>query len=278
MYLCSMKMMWYCMKMVLVAVVMMAAAGGVGAQEASPQRALTAIEAMPRQQAIGEMSKWLDSSAKTGGKGYKKLIASLEEMLSEPTWDTHNEELFALAMEHGATAPCLSDNERLRPLMLLEVVRKNAPGTACHDIDYETLDGNRSKLSEIATPYTLIYFNDPECLSCAKVKMRLDTCTLLRNMVADSTLTVLGIYPYDNTREWKLEPFPGYVINGWDYKQEIEGEQSYDLMTMPQFYLVDREKRVILKNEASLNRILKSLARLKGLEESSIEEKLDAVW
>jgi GTP-binding protein Era len=33
------------MKMVLVAVVMMAAAGGVGAQEASPQRALTAIEA-----------------------------------------------------------------------------------------------------------------------------------------------------------------------------------------------------------------------------------------
>ena len=33
MYLCSMKMMWYCMKMVLVAVVMMAAAGGVGAQE-----------------------------------------------------------------------------------------------------------------------------------------------------------------------------------------------------------------------------------------------------
>ena len=162
--------------------------------------------------------------------------------------------------------------------MLLEVVRKNAPGTACHDIDYDTLDGNRSKLSEIATPYTLIYFNDPECLSCAKVKMRLDTCTLLRNMVADSTLTVLGIYPYDNTREWKLEPFPGYVINGWDYKQEIEGEQSYDLMTMPLFYLVDREKRVILKNEASLNRVLKSLARLKGLEESSIEEKLDAVW
>ena len=221
MYLCSMKMMWYCMKMVLVAVVMMAAAGGVGAQEASPQRALTAIEAMPRQQAIGEMSKWLDSSAKAGGKGYKKLIASLEEMLSEPTWDTHNEELFA----NGS-----------------------------------------------------IYFNDPECLSCAKVKMRLDTCTLLRNMVADSTLTVLGIYPYDNTREWKLEPFPGYVINGWDYKQEIEGEQSYDLMTMPLFYLVDRERRVILKNEASLNRVLRSLARLKGLEESSIEEKLDAVW
>ena len=266
------------MKMVLVAVVMMAAAGGVGAQEASPQRALTAIEAMPRQQALGEMSKWLDSSAKAGGKGYKKLIASLGEMLSEPTWDTHNEELFALAMEHAATAPCLSDNERLRPLMLLEVVRKNAPGTACHDIDYETLDGNRSKLSEIATPYTLIYFNDPECLSCAKVKMRLDTCTLLQNMVADSTLTVLGIYPYDNTREWKLEPFPGYVINGWDYKQEIEGEQSYDLMTMPLFYIVDREKRVILKNEASLNRVLRSLARLKGLEESSIEEKLDAVW
>ena len=262
----------------LVVIVAIMTGFGARAQNTAPDRVVANIESMPRPQALVQMTKWLDGNANSGSKTYKKLLSSLEEMLSEPTWDTHNEELFALAMEHGATASCLSDNDKLRSQMLLEVVRKNAPGTKCNDIEYETLDGNHGKLSETSTPYTLIYFNDPECLSCAKIKTRLDTCTLLRNMVADSTLTILGVYPYDNTKEWKLEPFPGYVINGWDYKQEIEREQSYDLMTMPLFYLVDREKLVILKNEASLNRVIKVLAKLKGMEDCSIEEKLNAVW
>ena len=248
------------------------------AQNVTADKTLAAIETMPRSQAIGEMTKWLDATAQMGGKNYKNLIASLEEMLSEPTWNFHNEELFALAMEHAATANCLNDNERLRPKMMLEVIRKNAPGKTAHDIDYETLDGSHKKLSEITTPYTLIYFNDPECMSCAKVKERLDTCTTLKNMVSDSILTVIGIYPYNNVDEWRLEPFPEFIINGWDFNQEVEGQQTYDLMTMPLFYLLDRNKNVILKNEASLNRVLKAMHTLKGMGNSDIEAKLDAVF
>jgi len=248
------------------------------AQTATPDKTLATIEAMPRTEAKAEMAKWLDATAQTGGKQYKALIASLEEMLSEPTWDYHNEELFAKVMEHASTASCLSDNERLRPKSMLEVVRKNAPGTVANEINYETLDGSRHKLSDISTPYTLIYFNDPECLSCAKVKERLDTTTLLKVMVSDSTLTVLGIYPLDNVEEWKAEPFPSYIINGWDWEQKVDGEMTYDLMTMPMFYLLDRDKRVILKNEASLNRVLKVMGKLKGMVDSDIEAKLDAAW
>ena len=183
-----------------------------------------------------------------------------------------------MLIEHASSASCLNERERMRPTSLLEVVRKNAPGSVANDINYETLDGTRHKMSDISTPYTLIYFNDPECLSCAKVKERLDTTTLLKNMVSDSTLTVVGIYTLDNVEEWKLEPFPDYIINGWDFEQKVEGEQTYDLMTLPMFYLLDREKRVILKNEASLNRVLKVMGTLKGMEDSSIEAKLDAIW
>ena len=263
------------MTFVLVAVL---SASAVKAQTTAPDKTLATIEAMSRVEAKVEMSKWLNATAQTGGKQYKALIASLEEMLSEPTWDSHNEELFAILMEHAATASCLSDNERLRPKSMLEVVRKNAPGKVANDIEYETFDGTHHKLSDIATPYTLIYFNDPECLSCAKVKERLDTTTLLKGMVNDSILTVVGIYTLDNVEEWKLESFPTYIINGWDFEQKVEGEGTYDLMTMPMFYLLDRDKRVILKNEASLNRVLKVMGTLKGMVDSDIEAKLDAIW
>jgi hypothetical protein len=247
-------------------------------EQLTPGMILNRIEAMPREAAKAEMTKLLDATVQMRSKEYKQLTASLEEMLSEPTWDSHNEELFALLIEHAANASCLSDNERLRPKSLLDVVRKNAPGKVANDIDYETLDGTSHKLSDITTDYTLIYFNDPECLSCAKVKERLDTTTLLKSMVSDSTLTVVGIYPYDNVDEWKQEYFPSYIINGWDYEQKVDGEQTYDLMTIPMFYLLDRDKRVILKNEASLNRVLKVLGTLKGMENCNIEAKLDAIW
>lgn len=270
----------YLRHIIIVALVLATAlTASVGkAQTATPDKTLATIEAMPRTEAKTEMAKWLDATAQTGGKQYKALIASLEEMLSEPTWDYHNEELFAKVMEHASTASCLSDNERLRPKSMLEVVRKNAPGTVANEINYETLDGSRHKLSDISTPYTLIYFNDPECLSCAKVKERLDTTALLKGMVSDSTLTVVGIYPLDNVEEWKAESFPSYIINGWDWEQKVDGEMTYDLMTMPMFYLLDRDKRVILKNEASLNRVLKVMGELKGMVDSDIEVKLDAAW
>ncbi len=277
-YLCRMKPRASFIKLITLFIAFLAMGSVVRAQNSTPDRVLAAIEAMPRQQSFTEMTKWLDAKAQAGSKQYKTLIGSLEEMLSEPTWDYHNEELFALMIEHAAVASCLSDNDRMRPKLLLEVVRKNAPGDIACDIDYETLDGSRGKLSDISTPYTLIYFNDPECLSCAKVKERLDTCTTLQNMVCDSTLTVIGIYPYENVEEWRMETFPSYIINGWDFEQKVDGELHYDLMTMPLFYLLDRDKRVILKNEASMNKVLRALGKLKGMENSDIEAKLEAVF
>jgi len=248
------------------------------AQNVTPDKVLATIEAMPRHQALEAFDAMLNEANNAGRKVYKNMLASYEEMLSEPTWDFHNEELFSKLIEHASTATCLNQNDRMRPELLLESVHKNAPSCIANDIEYETLEGTRNKLSAIKCDYTLIYFNDPECLSCAKVKERLDTTTILRNLVADGMLTVLGIYPYDNTEEWKLEPFPDYIINGWDFKQEIEQQQTYELMTMPLFYLLDRDKHVILKNEASLNRVIKAITKLKDIESSNIDTKLNVVF
>lgn len=251
---------------------------GVMAQGEEYQKELAHIIAMPRNESFSALNAYLNLNCKTDPKKYKKVLSIFEEMLSEPTWDYHNEELFKILIEHASTASCLSDNEKMRAQLLLDVVHKNAPGLVANDIDYETIDSSQHHLSEITTPYTLIYFNDPECFSCSIVKERLDTCTTLKNMVCDSTLTVIGIYPYNNLEEWKLEPMPEYIINGWDYEQKIEKEQTYDLMTMPLFYLLDRDKRVILKNEASLNCVLRVLTHLKGREYNDIEEILDDSW
>lgn len=279
-YICSMKINGINIKKVILAIVapLVIACGAMAQREVGSPTILSGIIAKPRFDAPNALKSYLDLKCKDGSKAYLNTFSVFEEMLSEPTWDYHNEELFTILVEHASTAYCLNENERMRPKAMLEIVHKNAPGTVANDIDYETIDGSKHQLSNIATPYTLIYFNDPECFSCEKVKQRLDTCSILKDMVSDSTLTVVGIYPYDNVDEWRQESFPTYIINGWDYKQKVDGEATYDLMTMPLFYLLDRDKHVILKNEASLNCVLRVLTHIKGKSYTTIDQLLNDTW
>ena len=248
------------------------------AGNSDPGNVVGNIENLPRQEALTAFATVLDNACGKGGKYYKNFTAALEEMLSEPTWDTHNEELFAMLIKHEASASCLNDKEKLRPQLLLESVNKNAPGSSAANISYELTSSERHNLDEATTPFTLIYFNDPECLACFKVKERLDTATVLREMVREKTLTIVGIYPYDNIDAWKTEPFPDYIINGRDYNLDVDQRETYEIMTMPTFYLLDRRHRVILKNEASLNRIIKTLQLIGNMGNEDIETLLNATF
>ena len=115
--------------MIVALVLATALTASVGkAQTATPDKTLATIEAMPRTEAKAEMEKWLDATEQTGGKQYKSLIASLEEMLSEPTWDYHNEELFAKVMEHASTA---SQQEGHHRHLSLSVPARTNPIQTC---------------------------------------------------------------------------------------------------------------------------------------------------
>ena len=78
-------------------------------------------------------------------------------------------------------------------------------------------------------------------------------------MVAEKRLEIVGIYTLDNEQAWKSTNFPTYIINGWNKNQDIEQNETYSLPTLPLFYLLDSYKKVLLKGEASLNRVLRYL-------------------
>ena len=52
------------------------------------------------------------------------------------------------------------------------------------------------------------------------------------------------------------------MINGWNKSRQIEYAELYDLPTLPCFYLMDKEFKVLVKNEGSLNKVE---AKLKDL-------------
>lgn len=60
----------------------------------------------------------------------------------------------------------------------------------------------------------------------------------------------------------KLSDMPDNWVNAYDEKLQISNEELYDLKAMPTLYLLDKEKKVLLK-DAELKDIVLFLESLK---------------
>lgn len=194
-------------------------------------------------------------------KGYRQMMELAERRFSDAADPLHNERLYLAVLKHTTEKFVLSGAEKERQRLLLEGAKKNMIGTTAADFDYVTPgDKTVHRLSELAADHILIYFNNPDCESCEKVKTRLAESELINQLVKDKKLIVLAIYPYDDNKLWKKAKYPKMMINGWNKSRSIEMGELYDLPTLPCFYLLDRSHTVLVKNEGSLNKVEAALA------------------
>ena len=63
-------------------------------------------------------------------------------------------------------------------------------------------------------------------------------------------MKVLALYPDEDVALWKehLSEMAKEWINGYDKNQTITHELLYDLSSIPSFYLLDKDKKVLLKD------------------------------
>jgi len=117
------------------------------------------------------------------------------------------------------------------------------------DFNFITPNEELFSLSSINTDYTLIYFYNPECEVCSKIKTRLSKNEHLNFMIEKKMVTVLAILP-DVKKEYWLENIkfiPNNWLNGW-----IENDKliikAY-LKTVPTFFLLDKDRNIINNSE-----------------------------
>ena len=196
-------------------------------------------------------------------KAYRQMLELAEKRFSDPADPIHNETLYMTVLKHATEKFVLSNTEKERHRLLFEGAKKNMIGSIAADFDYVTPnDKNVHHLKELRADYILVYFNNPDCESCEAVKERLASNELINQLVNEKKLIVLAVYPYDDEKLWKKAKYPKMMINGWNKSRQIEYAELYDLPTLPCFYLMDKEFKVLVKNEGSLNKVE---AKLKDL-------------
>ncbi len=188
--------------------------------------------------------------AETDAAAYRLLVELAEHYLYDAGSPLMNETYYTWFLEEIIRSKQLKKSERIRPQQQLAVVRKNRVGTPAADFIYETPDGQRHTLYDTTDEYTLLLFYDPTCDHCKEIidELRHDVYISLRT--AGGRLRVLAVC-VDVPRETWLRQralLPADWTAGFDADDVIDGGERYVLRAMPSLYLLDSDKKVLLKD------------------------------
>lgn len=143
----------------------------------------------------------------------------------------------------------LPDALRERAVYRRHIAMLNRPGSIAADFRYLQRNGKESRLHDLNCPLTLLVFYDPECPHCDDILHGLAVSETINAAIAEKTLTVVAIYAEGKRDVWdsSCNVMPANWIVGYDLTGILDKE-LYNLPAMPTPYLLDSDKRVILKD------------------------------
>lgn len=176
-----------------------------------------------------------------------------------------SEELYIPFAQYALSIPNLSIKDSILYTHRLEVALKNRPGSKANDFPFVTSKGKHTTLHKSTDRYTLLFFNDPECENCKEAKSQLIGNDIIRQMTENGTLQPIMIYTEGDSDVWKQHKHdcPKGWISGFDAEENIRMRRIYELRAMPCIYLIDKDKKVILK-DVNINTLITYLNSLGG--------------
>ncbi len=178
----------------------------------------------------------------------RRLAALAEEYFDNPNSPYRNESLFIPVLEAFIADNGIGYEHKLRPQYQLEKAQMNRPGTVAADISLLTPTGERKRLHEVNTPLLLLYFFNPECNDCGRVADYILQSPTLQYLQQQRHLQVVAVYPDEDLAAWerhKEQMPPAWLTGRLDTQEDRD---AYHLPAIPNLYLLDSGKRVILKD------------------------------
>lgn len=173
-----------------------------------------------------------------------------EKYLYDPNSPMRNEELYIPVLDAMLESSVLDDTEKILPKGRRELAEQNRPGRQAEDFTYTLVSGKSGTLYGVKADYTLLFINNPGCHACEEGIKELKQAPAINKEFEAGNLKILSVYPDEDKEEWErhLSDFPKEWINGYDKKLMIKEKNLYDLKAIPTLYLLDKNKKVLLKD------------------------------
>ena len=118
-----------------------------------------------------------------------------------------------------------------------------------NDFTYTLVSGEQHTLYALQSDMVLLYFYDPTCEDCHLLMDQLEASNIVNRLINEKQLTVLAVYPEDDTKTWNeyASHIPSQWINGYDKGIKIHTEGIYIINRFPTLYLLDKDKMILMK-------------------------------
>lgn len=173
-----------------------------------------------------------------------------EMVLHDPNSPLRNDEYYIPVLETLIASPLLDEYERMIPAYDLEIAKLNRINHIANDFEYTLANGRKAKMHDIESDYLVVMLNNPGCPMCKQITEQIEASPMLNELQELGRLKILAIYPDGDIEAWRdyLPNMPRRWISAYDAEQTISRERLYNLRAIPALYLLDSEKRVLVKD------------------------------
>lgn len=170
--------------------------------------------------------------------------------LYDPNSPVRNEDIYCHFVKRLASYEGLTPEMRDKYAYDAQMCSLNKVGTVAADFRFADKAGRIRTLHSIKAPLTLLFFSNPGCDMCYDIITVLSGSQKVSDMIASGKLAVLNIYIDEDLEAWKsyMPIYPKEWYNCFDPDLVIRGDKLYNVRAIPSLYLLDSEKKVLLKD------------------------------
>lgn len=187
------------------------------------------------------------------------ILYWLDNILYDSSSPHYDEALYMKFMD-AVLASEADSVMKLIPQQRKEIMSKNRVGCAANNFSFIDKTGEERNLYSIDATMLLLEFNNPDCSLCHQAEEYISESAMLQAMLNSGRLVVLSVTPDADYEYWMGHNYPANWLVGYDKEKVIYSQQLYDIQRLPCFYLLDKDKRVLLK-EAGIDRVLDFLGK-----------------
>ncbi len=181
---------------------------------------------------------------------YERLAELTEKYFYDPNSPVRSEDLYLAFVESLAASKCTNPDLVPGYKYTISMCSLNKIGTPAADFSFKDADGKVNSLYKIKAETTLLFFSNPGCPSCLEIIEALMNDMRVEALVHNGRLKIVNIYIDEEIDYWKdyVKVYPKTWINGYDHKYKIRKDVSYNVRAIPSLYILDAEKKVVMKD------------------------------
>lgn len=172
-----------------------------------------------------------------------RFLTLAEKYLYKPNSPYRDDEQYLLFLQYAAAHQLADYTTNPRYQKHYMMVQKNRVGHKATDFPYTTQVGEKGRLYNLQSRYILLFFHDPDCEECQYVKQQLEN---QHAYFAQKGVQVVAVYIDNEVEAWRKAHYPSTWLS--IYAPEIDKQDLYDIKALPTLYLLDVQKKVIVKD------------------------------